>query len=110
MDLFKAFDCMLHGLLIAKLHVYCVSDSACYYIMSYLANIMQSVKIMGEKSRWNIINRGVPKGSVLGPLLFNVLSMICFIPLWMVELQITQNIILFVIEMFIYLFYKGFLN
>ena len=72
MDLSKAFDYMPHGLLIAKLHAYGVSPSACKFIMSYLTDRLQQVKVSGECSDLSVINRGVPQGSVLGPLLFNL--------------------------------------
>ena len=72
MDLFKTCDSMPHGLFIAKLRAYGMSKNACNMIMSYLSNRRQHVKISGEVSNWSTINRGVPQGSVLGPLLFNI--------------------------------------
>ena len=72
MDLSKAFDSMPHGLLLAKLHAYSMSKNACSMIVSYLSNRRQRVKISGEVSNWSTINRVVPQGSVLGPLLFNL--------------------------------------
>ena len=72
MDLSKAFDSMPHGLLISKLRAYGFSPNACKLIMSYLCNRLQRVKTSGSVSSWVTINRGVPQGTVLGPLLFNV--------------------------------------
>ena len=72
MDLSKAFDKMPHALLIAKLHAYNVSPAACNLIISYLKNRLQRVKLLGYRSQLATLNRGVPQGSVLGPLLFNI--------------------------------------
>ena len=72
MDLSKAFDRMPHGLLISKLHAYGLSDDACNMVISYLKDRRQRVKVMGEFSYCTTINRGVPQGSVMGPLLFNI--------------------------------------
>ena len=68
MDLSKAFDCLNHELLLAKLHAYDFSRSAVTLIHSYLSNRRQRVKINGSFSMWKEINLGVPQGSVLGPL------------------------------------------
>ena len=72
MDLSKAFDSMPHGLLIAKLFAYGVSKHACNLIINFLCNRRQRTNVMGKCSEWVIINRGVPQGSVLGPLLFKI--------------------------------------
>ena len=71
-DLSKAFDCLPHGLLIAKLRAYGLSISACKLVASYLSDRLQRVKISSFRSEWINLLKGVPQGSVLGPLLFNV--------------------------------------
>ena len=71
-DLSKAFDSLPHGLLIAKLHAYGVSLEACSYIMNYLKNRRQAVKLGNVRSEWLNLKTGVPQGSIMGPLLFNI--------------------------------------
>ena len=71
-DLSKAFDCLPHDLLLAKLNAYGFSLPALRLVQSYLSNRKQRTKINSEFSRWEEILFGVPQGSILGPLLFNV--------------------------------------
>ena len=72
LDLSKAFDWLPHKLLLYKLHAYGVSRDACDLLCSYLTNRSQRVKISSVKSDWAKLIKGVPQGSVIGPMLFNV--------------------------------------
>ena len=71
-DLSKAFDCLPHGLLIAKLNAYGVTKDSCKLILSYLRNRKQTVKIGNSRSEWLNLKTGVPQGSLFGPFLFNI--------------------------------------
>ena len=73
LDLSKAFDCVPHSLLLAKLEAYGMSSKALSLIASYLSNRKQRVKISGSCSEFMDIQKGVPQGSILGPSLFNLL-------------------------------------
>ena len=49
-----------------------VSESALKLIKNYLSNRKQCVKIGNITSEWEDIYKGVPQGSILGPVLFNI--------------------------------------
>ena len=72
MDLSKAFDCIPHDLLIAKLAVYGFEEKTSLYIYSYLENGKHCVKINNINSNFQTIKSGVPQGSIVGPILFNI--------------------------------------
>ena len=72
MDLSKAFDCIPHDLLIAKMHAYGFSKECLIFFYSYLKRRKQSVKINNTHSIFQVLLSGVPQGSILGPILFNI--------------------------------------
>ena len=72
MDLSKAFDCLPHDLLLAKFEAYGLSGRAVELLRSYLSNRQQQIKLGSTTSMWEDIVKGVPQGSILGPLFFNV--------------------------------------
>ena len=72
MDLRKAYNCLSHDLLLAKLSAYDFDESAIILIANYLSNRYQRVKTGSTFSFYLEILRGVPQGSILGPILFNL--------------------------------------
>ena len=72
MDLSKAYDCLPHDLLIAKLEAYGLGNGSLNLLLGYLSFRKQRTKVGSAYSKWSNIRRGIPQGSILSPLLFNI--------------------------------------
>lgn len=70
LDISKAFDSVNHNLLIQKLQAAGIRENCSNWFISYLSNRMQRVKIGNSFSHYSKLDKGVPQGSTLGPLLF----------------------------------------
>ena len=68
----KAFDTISHRNLTIKMRGYGISPLTMKWIVDFLSNRKQRVKVNGQFSEWAICSSGIPQGSVLGPLLYQM--------------------------------------
>ena len=68
----KLFDCLDHNILLSKLKFYGLNDNAIKLIKNYLSDRNQYVLLGNTKFQLHGISCGIPQGSVMGPLLFNI--------------------------------------
>ena len=71
-NLSKAFDCLPHFLFIAKLKAYGFDNNSVNLVNDYLSHRFQRTKIGNEYRSWKEIISGIPQGSTLRPLFFNI--------------------------------------
>ena len=72
-DLLRAFDCLDHNILFSKLKFYVLNDNAIRLLKNYLSDRDQYVQLGNIRSKFHGILCRIPQGSVMGPLLYNIM-------------------------------------
>ena len=73
-DFRKAFDLIDHNILAKKLLTYNIPETIKYWILDFLSNRKQRVKLGNDcQSEWSTVHAGVPQSTKLGPWLFAIM-------------------------------------
>ena len=72
MDLSKAYDCLPHDLVIAKLETCGLDTNSLRFLFDYMSCRKQRTKMGSAYNNWCEVLRGILQGSILGSLLFNI--------------------------------------